>query len=76
MQGMINNLQGYTVQATDGDVGKVDTIYFDDETWAVRYLVVNVGNWLLTDQVLLSPLAVTRVNPDDETISVSLTGSK
>ncbi len=73
MQGMINNLQGYTVQATDGDVGKVDTIYFDDETWAVRYLVVNVGNWLLTDQVLLSPLAVTRVNPDDETISVSLT---
>lgn len=73
MQGVINNIQGFTVQATDGDVGKVDTVYFDDRTWAVRYLVVNVGNWLLTDQILLSPLAVTGVNPDDETISVSLT---
>lgn len=73
MQGVINNLQGFTVQATDGDVGKVDTIFFDDRTWEVRYLVVNVGNWLLVDQILLSPLAVTGVNRDDETIAVSLT---
>lgn len=73
MQAIIDNVQGYTVQATDGDVGKVDTLYFDDRSWAVRYLVVNVGNWLLTDRILLSPTAVTHVNREDETISVSLT---
>lgn len=73
MKGRINNIHGYTVQATDGDVGKIDTLYFDDRTWAVRYLVVNVGNWLLTDKILLSPMAVTGVDWDDETIFVSLT---
>lgn len=69
----IHEIQGYTVRATDGDVGKVDTLYFDDRTWEVRYLVINVGNWLLTDKILLSPAAVTAVSRSDETISVALT---
>ncbi|MFZ1397067.1 MAG: PRC-barrel domain-containing protein [Candidatus Promineifilaceae bacterium] len=73
MQTIIQNIHGYTVQATDGDVGKVDTLYVDDETWAIRYLVINVGNWFMTDKILLSPMAVTEVNTDDETISVALT---
>lgn len=70
---IMNNIQGFTVQATDGDVGKVDTLYFDDQTWAVRYLVVNVGNWLIADKILLSPLAVTAVHLEDKTIAVALT---
>ena len=39
-------LQGGTIRATDGEIGKVDQFYFDDETWAIRYLVVNTGGWL------------------------------
>lgn len=73
MQTMIQNIQGFTVQATDGEVGDVATLYFDEQTWAIRYLVVNVGNWLLPDQILLSPVTVTNVDREEETIFVSLT---
>lgn len=73
MQTVIQNIHGFAVQATDGDVGKIETLYVDEETWAVRYLVVNVGNWLLTDKVLLSPTSITDVNAEDEIIAVALT---
>jgi uncharacterized protein YrrD len=36
-------LQKFTIGATDGDIGSVDDLYFDDESWTVRYLVVCRG---------------------------------
>ena len=46
MQHSICSLIGYEIRATDGDLGTVDEFYFDDETWTVRYFVVETGNWL------------------------------
>ncbi len=37
------NLQGFAIHATDGDLGKVDEVYFDDDSWTIRYLVVQTG---------------------------------
>ena len=51
----VTHLQGVTIQATDGEIGKVDQFYFDDETWAIRYLVVNTNRWLAGRLVLVSP---------------------
>ncbi|MAT99143.1 MAG: photosystem reaction center subunit H [Anaerolineaceae bacterium] len=73
MKTVIQNIRGFTIQATDGEVGSVETLYFDEQTWAIRYLVVNVGNWLLPDQILLSPVVVTDVDREEENISVALT---
>ena len=73
MQTIIQNIHGYTIQASDGEVGTVDTLFIDEETWAIRYLVVDVGNWFMTDKVLLSPLSVSEIDTDDELISVRLT---
>lgn len=73
MKTVIQSIRGFTIQATDGEVGKVETLYFDEQTWAIRYLVVNVGNWLLPDQILLSPVVVTNVDSEEETIFVTLT---
>jgi uncharacterized protein YrrD len=42
----LNDLHGRTVVARDGDIGSVQDIYFDDEAWGVRYLVVNTGAWI------------------------------
>ena len=42
----ITHLQGLTIRATDGELGTVDQLYFDDETWAIRYLTVDTGGWL------------------------------
>jgi uncharacterized protein YrrD len=68
-----NDLKGLSLQATDGDVGTIDDVYFDDEKWAVRYFVVNTGNWLMRDYVLISPMAVRGETWNGEAIPVALT---
>lgn len=50
----IRSLIGNTIGATDGEIGKVKEYYFDDETWTIRYLVVETGNWLFSHKVLIS----------------------
>ena len=56
-------LHGLTIRATDGEIGTVDQFYFEDETWAIRYLTVDTGGWLGGRQVLISPISVLGV-PD------------
>jgi uncharacterized protein YrrD len=58
MQINTNNLIGYKLEATDGEIGKVETFYFDDDTWTIRYMVVKTGGWLSGRKVLISPEAV------------------
>jgi PRC-barrel domain len=54
----VKDLRGYAIRASDGAIGEVDDLYFDDEGWAIRYLVVDTGSWLPGRQVLISPLAI------------------
>ena len=42
----IKELYGHKLAALDGDIGHVKDFYFDDTTWAVRYLVADTGSWL------------------------------
>jgi len=53
----IKQLYGKKLRASDGDIGHVTDFYFDDKTWAIRYLVVDTGSWLSGRQVLLTPHA-------------------
>lgn len=69
----VKKLKGYDIQATDGEIGRVDELYFDTESWVVRYLVVNVGNWLMKQQVLLVPQVVQQIDVESERILVTLT---
>jgi hypothetical protein len=39
----ISDLKRFTIAATDGNLGSVSDLYFDDRSWAVRYLVVDAG---------------------------------
>jgi hypothetical protein len=54
----IKDLRGYAIRAIDGVIGKVDDFYFGDDTWAIRYLVVDTGRWLSGRKVLISPIAL------------------
>ncbi|MEO7412116.1 MAG: PRC-barrel domain-containing protein [Opitutaceae bacterium] len=53
----IKKLYGAKLGATDGEIGHVKDFYFDDKSWAIRYLVVDTGSWLSGREVLLSPHA-------------------
>lgn len=66
-------LQGYVISGTDGEIGQVDRLFFDDEKWVVRHLVVDTGKWLPGRRVLISPAAVERVDPDRGCIHLNLT---
>jgi hypothetical protein len=50
-------LKGIAIEATDGEIGSVQDLYFDDGTWTIRYAVVDTGTWLPGRQVLLSPMS-------------------
>ncbi len=68
----IKELQGYSVHATDGDIGKVEDFYFDDDAWTVRYLVVNTGNWLTGRSVLIAPASFQTADYEQHRIDLSL----
>ncbi len=62
------------MQNTDGEmIGEVKEFYFDDLHWTIRYLVVDMGNWLTGRQVLISPYALVAVNSGHQNIVCNLT---
>lgn len=73
MKRNINSLIGFTIGATDGEIGEVTDFYFDDKTWTIRYLVVKTGSWLFGRKVLLSPKALLAPDWENEVFPVNLT---
>lgn len=55
-----SRLQGALVHGTDGDIGKVEQLFFDDERWAISHLVVHTEESLEDRSVLLSPSSIQR----------------
>ena len=64
---------GYHIHASDGEIGHVSGFLVDDETWAIRYLIVDTSNWWVGHKVLIAPRWIESVNWDDQTVSVDLT---
>lgn len=67
------DLIGFTMGATDGEIGKVKDFFFDDITWTVRYLVVDTGGWLSGRKVLIAPEAVRTADWTNKVFPVNLT---
>ncbi len=66
-------LHGFKISATDGELGDVDQLYFDDQNWTVRYVVVDTGKWLPGRRVLISPASVEKVGSSRHELAVALT---
>jgi sporulation protein YlmC with PRC-barrel domain len=65
-------LRGYHIQGTDAEVGHVSDFIIDDETWAVRYLVVDAGNWFIGKKVLIAPHWASRVSWDERKVFLDM----
>jgi sporulation protein YlmC with PRC-barrel domain len=46
-------LLGFAVRATDGRIGTVSDVYFDDSNWCIRYCVADTGRWFADRYVLI-----------------------
>ena len=69
----IKQSYGNNLEASDGEIGQMKDFYFDDEKWAVRYLVVDTGSWLPGRQVLISPHSLGRFDQAGKVLRVNLT---
>jgi hypothetical protein len=69
----IKQLYGSKLGSKDSDIGQVKDFYFDDQSWAVRYVVADTGTWLTSRQVLLSPHAFGSLHPAGKVLTVNLT---
>ena len=67
------DLEGSAIGATDGAIGDVKDLYFDDEEWVIRYLVVSTGAWLANRKVLISPVALRQRHWSQRPLRASLT---
>lgn len=73
MQHTIKSLIGFKMAATDGEIGEVKELYFDDESWAIRYLIVETGNCLFNKKVLIAPQALLAPDWANKNFPVNLT---
>ncbi|MCT8138217.1 PRC-barrel domain-containing protein [Anaerobacillus sp. CMMVII] len=65
-------VSGYTIEAVDGPIGHVENFVICDETWKLRYLVVDTKNWWIGKHVLIAPQWITYVNWSDQVVRVEL----
>ena len=65
-------VSGYHIQVLDGEIGHVEDFIIDDETWAIRYLIINTGNWWPGKKVLVSPQWIERVSWSESKVFFNL----
>jgi hypothetical protein len=68
-----SEVSGYAVHASDGLVGTVSDLLFEETTWLIRWLVVSTGDWTGGRVVLLPPLVLAHVNHIGHQLNVNLT---
>jgi hypothetical protein len=67
-----HEVTGYHLLALDGEVGHVDDFIIDDETWAIRYLVVATRNWWPGKKALISPKWIENVSWEEREVAIGL----
>ncbi|MGH9810573.1 MAG: PRC-barrel domain-containing protein, partial [Terriglobia bacterium] len=68
-----NEVIGYEIMASDGPIGGVKNLFFDDESWAILHIAVDTRKWLPGKHVLLSPESIERISWLDHEMSVNMT---
>jgi sporulation protein YlmC with PRC-barrel domain len=68
-----NAVAGYTIHATDGEIGKVVDYIIDDTTWKIKFLIVDTGSWLDSRKVLLATQWIKEVNWENSVVVVDIT---
>lgn len=63
---------GYHIEAQDGEIGHVEDFIIDDESWAIRYMVVDTSNWWLGKKVLVAPQWIEGVDWAESKVRVDL----
>lgn len=72
----IEELRGCSVEAADGVIGKVDDIIMDDETWGIRYLIINTKGRLEERLIILAPGWFESIDWEEKTLISRMAAEK
>jgi uncharacterized protein YrrD len=67
-----HDVSGHHIQAADGEIGHVEDFIIDDETWAIRYLIIDTRNGWPGKKVLISTRWIERVSWSELKVFVNL----
>ena len=67
-----NQSTGYHIHATDGEVGHVDDFLIGEESWRIRYLLVDTSNWIGGRSVIVQTESVERIDRERGTLHVGV----
>jgi uncharacterized protein YrrD len=67
------DVTGRDIQARDGEIGHVEDFVIDDETWTIRYLIVDTQNWWPGKKVLISTRWIERISWEESKVFINLT---
>ncbi|MFP4522021.1 MAG: PRC-barrel domain-containing protein [Fibrobacterota bacterium] len=69
---LIKEITGYHIRGINGDIGKVKDLIFDERNTAIRYLVADVGKFILEKDVLISTVSLNEPEWSSKTVPVNL----
>lgn len=69
----VRDLLGYSIQATDGEIGHVEDAFVDEEDWHIRYLLADTSNWWFGKHVLIARDWLQRVDWTEHALEVKVT---
>ena len=69
----LHALVEHRVIATDGEAGRVQDFLFDDKTWMIHYLVVDVKRWPLDTEMILPVTAIKQLDWENKSLYLELT---
>ena len=68
-----SELTGYSLLASDGEIGRCQDFLFDDRDHAIRYMVAKTAKWLPGRKVVISPVFLDQPNDDNRQLPLRLT---
>ncbi len=71
-----NSLTGFHVHAMEGVIGRLVDFIMDDDSWTIRYCVVDTGIGLSRRKALISPQVIHKINQQEMIVYVNLTKEK
>jgi uncharacterized protein YrrD len=62
----------YDIEASDNQVGYLQSMVFDEADWAITHLLVNTSNWWLGQQVLMEPHLIKDISWGDARLYLNM----
>ncbi|MBF9029041.1 PRC-barrel domain containing protein [Rhodobacterales bacterium HKCCE3408] len=72
----VNEIAGYGIDASDGEIGSIVDVILDPEGWRVTHLVADTGTWLPGRQVVLPTDWIRAVSWAERNIIVNVSTEK